>query len=194
MKNKTFYLILSGVILIGGIFAILQFTSSPASAYLSEEEAKAKVQEQYAGEIKELELEEDGNKKVYEIEIEGQDKYYELHLDAETGEILKLEEKKLANSSNTNSSKSKEEQQNNTSSDNKEETNSTKQTTLISYDEAKKIALEEYNGTITDFELDEDDGKSVYEIEVQTKSEEVDLEIDAYTGDIISISKDELDD
>lgn len=67
MKNKTFYLILSGVILIGGIFAILQFTSSPASAYLSEEEAKAKVQEQYAGEIKELELEEDGTKRSMKL-------------------------------------------------------------------------------------------------------------------------------
>ncbi|SES22034.1 Peptidase propeptide and YPEB domain-containing protein [Gracilibacillus ureilyticus] len=227
MKNKRFFITLTSLLVVGIVLAILQFTPDSASAYLSRQEAEDKVKTQFPGEIVELELEEDDNRKVYEIEIRGTEMHYDLKLDAETGKILKLEEKPVTpsessvttekNSENTNEdnkddsdTKADSTDKNNTTSeqstsgggnnpddqkdsqDDSQPDNKTE--TLISAEKAKSIALEQHNGTITDFELDEDDGRMLYEMEIHTATNEVDIEIDAYTGSVISISVDDLDD
>ncbi|UOQ46688.1 PepSY domain-containing protein [Gracilibacillus caseinilyticus] len=201
MKNKTFYIILTGLVVVGAVLGILQFTSNQASAYLSEDEAKQKATSQFSGDIKEIELEEENNRKVYEIDIEGTDRHYDLTIDAETGEILELDEKMT----NNQSTAAKDDQSQDDSADGtaQDDTNnqpsddaaqSNKQA-LISSDEARSIALEEYDGDIIEFELDEDDGQTYYEIEIRTtNNEKVELEIDAYTGDMISISRKNDDD
>ncbi|MBC5636965.1 PepSY domain-containing protein [Ornithinibacillus sp. BX22] len=61
---------------------------------------------------------------------------------------------------------------------------------IIDYETAKKIALAEFDGIITELELDEDDGRLIYEIEIESVNGEAEIDIDAYTGDIISISID----
>src|SRR5690625_4425557 len=151
----------------GGILAILQFTPDSASANLPEDEAKEKITKQFPGEIVEFELEEKGNKTVYEIDIEGTDRHYDLKIDAETGEILELEEKKVKD--NKESSKqdkdkkqTKKPNKETEKEDNKKEEKSEKQTntsskTLITFEEARSIALSEYDGHITELELDDDD-------------------------------------
>jgi uncharacterized membrane protein YkoI len=55
---------------------------------------------------------------------------------------------------------------------------------------AIEIALNEINvnGTIKEIELDDDDGRLYYEIELYTDTHEIDMEIDAYTGEVLSIS------
>ncbi|SFL43041.1 Peptidase propeptide and YPEB domain-containing protein [Gracilibacillus orientalis] len=207
MKNKRFIIILTVIIVIGGVVAIYNFSSNPASAYLSEEEAKEKVSNQFSGEIMELELDEENNRKVYEVEIKGTDRDYELKIDAETGEILLLNEKTDTLKDNSTTKEKTPDDHDNTAQENENETDikdeqneETKQqsnnsnNTLISAEEARAIATDQYPGTITDFEQDEDDGTYLYEIEVRTDTHEVDLEIDGYTGSIISISKDDLDD
>ncbi len=207
MKNKLFFIILTIIIVIGSVVAIYNFTSNPASAYLSEEEAKEKVSDQFSGKIMELELDEENNRKVYEVEIKGTDRDYELKIDAETGEILLLNEKTGTLRDNSVAKEEAADDQDNTDQEDKNETDNkdeqneeTKQqsdnsnNTLISAEEARSIATDQYPGTITDFEQDEDDGRYLYEIEIRTNTHEVDLEIDAYTGSIISISKDDLDD
>lgn len=62
---------------------------------------------------------------------------------------------------------------------------------IISADKAKSIALGLANGKITDFDLDEDDGRLKYEIEIEAKGVEHEIEIDAYTGKVL---KHEIDD
>ncbi|WP_018930342.1 PepSY domain-containing protein [Gracilibacillus lacisalsi] len=206
MKKKLLYPLIV-VAIIGGVFAIYHFTSSPADAYLSEEEAKEKISKQYSGEIAEIELEEENNQKIYKVKIKGTDRDYELKIDAESGEVLLLNEKAVTESDNSTRNEDtavddNTEQEDNSGTNNKEDRNDssneeTKQqpnNTLISAEEARDIALDQYPGAeITDFEQDEDDGRYLYEIELITDKEEIDLEIDAYTGSIISISKDELD-
>ncbi|UOQ86730.1 PepSY domain-containing protein [Gracilibacillus salinarum] len=214
MKNKTFYFILTGLVVVGTVLGILQFTSNQASAYLSEDEAKEKATSQFSGTIKEIELEEENNRKVYEIDIEGTDRHYDLTIDAETGEILELDQKMVNNQStadnaqsqddaaddtdenNSNTQSSDDSKGDRTSNQSSDDTaQSTNQQTLISSDEARTIALEEYDGEIIEFELDEDDGQTYYEIEIRTTdNEKVELEIDGYTGDIISISRKDNDD
>ncbi|NLW22952.1 MAG: PepSY domain-containing protein [Tissierellia bacterium] len=62
---------------------------------------------------------------------------------------------------------------------------------IISADEAKSIALNIANGKIKEFDLDEDDGRLKYEIEIKAKDGEHEIEIDAYTGKVL---KHEIDD
>ena len=70
-------------------------------------------------------------------------------------------------------------------------TNEKKPSTVIDINEAVNIALNEFKGTVTDVELDEDDGRLIYEIEMESGEEEAEIEIDAYTGAILVI---EIDD
>ncbi|WP_434054923.1 MAG: PepSY domain-containing protein [Roseibium sp.] len=60
-------------------------------------------------------------------------------------------------------------------------------------DEAKavEIALAEVPGTVQEAELDKEDGKQVYEIEILTADgQEMEVEIDAETGAVLEIEAD----
>ncbi|MEC5424680.1 PepSY domain-containing protein [Virgibacillus sp. C22-A2] len=59
--------------------------------------------------------------------------------------------------------------------------------------EAEEIALNSFSGTITEVELDEDDGRLIYEIEIENGNEEAEIDIDAYTGEILVLSIDRDD-
>ena len=66
---------------------------------------------------------------------------------------------------------------------------------LIGDARAKEIALGKTGGgTIVDFELDWDDGRPEYEIEIKKDGYEYELEIDGYTGKILEFEQDEDDD
>lgn len=64
-------------------------------------------------------------------------------------------------------------------------------TTVIDAKQAIDIALQEFPGTIVELELEREDGRLIYEIEIENGEMEAEIEIDAYTGEIIVI---ELDD
>jgi len=62
----------------------------------------------------------------------------------------------------------------------------------ISEQEAIDIALAEHEGVIDDIDLEEKDGRLVFEIEVENDETgiDVDLIIDAYTGEVLSVEYD----
>ncbi|WP_174615728.1 PepSY domain-containing protein [Virgibacillus ihumii] len=77
--------------------------------------------------------------------------------------------------------------------------NKTSKEPRISAAKAQDIALKEVPGTLVSSELDEDDGRLIYEIEVKSDKKEAEFDIDAYTGEIIMMSidtaeKDDADD
>lgn len=194
-------------------FGLYKSDASPASPKLSTDDIKQLVTAQYPGEIAEIELEKELNKAVYEVEVISNGKEYDLKLDGNTGEVLKLKEKtvknkeqialsddsdhdddkiesgseqgrleKEPNKSNESSNENKKETENKPTLENKK--------TVIDANKAMEIALKEFPGTVTDLELDEDDGRLIYEIEIKNGKEEADFEIDAYTGDILVIEMD----
>ncbi|MBB6454048.1 putative membrane protein YkoI [Salirhabdus euzebyi] len=86
---------------------------------------------------------------------------------------------------------------NNNNSDDQDDNSQKEQVhtkTVISLEQAKAIALKEVNGAIEEIELDEDDGNLLYEVEMVNGQGEIELDIDAYTGEILVISFDSLDD
>ena len=65
---------------------------------------------------------------------------------------------------------------------------------LIGEARAREIALERANGRIVDFELEWDDGRPEYKIEIVARGYEYEIEIHGYTGEVLDIDRDELDD
>jgi uncharacterized membrane protein YkoI len=183
---------------------------------LSQEEVREIVSSQYPGEITEITLESDVQTAVYEVILEHDGKRYILKIDGYTGEVLEMEEEDLPEqeasegsgdqSTDTDSSadnnteeqgQEEETEKNDEQTEKKEESNEedskeegSKERSTIDSEEARRIALNEFDGTVTDLELDEDDGRLIYEIEIERGDEEAEIEIDAYTGEVIVISID----
>ncbi|MDY0395359.1 PepSY domain-containing protein [Virgibacillus halophilus] len=236
MKKKIMLVAAAVIIVAAGGWGVYHSNASQAEPKLSPSDIKQIVQDQYPGEIMELDLDKDFSKAVYTVAIEGEKKIYELKMDGNTGEVLKLKEmlqipeaakskedeakslginekkeepqeeeqtkkeKKNDQTSNSDSkSESETEQKQSGHDDNskyaeKHANNSSKhkQKTVISAEEASRIALNQFSGTITELELDEDDGRYIYEIEIEDGNDrEAEFEIDAMTGKTISI---EIDD
>src|SRR5436309_1957159 len=65
----------------------------------------------------------------------------------------------------------------------------------ISFDEAKKIALKKEPGTIFNWELEKENGRVIYSIEIQLpndKKQSREVNVDANTGKIVGIEKENL--
>jgi uncharacterized membrane protein YkoI len=92
------------------------------------------------------------------------------------------------NTTDDSKSNSDQQKQDNEKSEDKKQDNTIK--VAIDYQTAKKIALAEFEGMITELKLEEDDGRYIYEVEIEGLTGEAELDIDANTGEIISISID----
>ncbi|SFE74838.1 PepSY domain-containing protein [Alteribacillus iranensis] len=189
------FVIATACVLSLGLVAIgvQQFTASAGDTELSLDEAKSIASEQYPGKVTEVELETKNGKKIYEVEITGDTYKYELKLDATTGEIIRLDEKeKIEKEPNTNpSSNDTTKQQENKDGDDNGKAEPQANNVAIDMKKAQDIALSETGGTIMEAELDEDDGRTYYEFEINTDKGEAEVEVDAFTGEIILISYDD---
>jgi uncharacterized membrane protein YkoI len=185
--NKTIGMtaaVLTGALVLG--LGIYQSDASEAEVKLSEEDIRQLVEQQYPGEITELELEKEADRVVYEVEVAGESKEYDMELDGDTGEVLEIREKEMvANPNGTNN------EQNTVKIDERDEKNKNKEqyaNDILTVNQIEKIALDEFPGKIKELELDKDDGRLKYELEMKNENrEEAELDIDAYTGEILKI-------
>lgn len=115
-------------------------------------------------------------------------------------EKLTLKEKKEDSNQDNQDNSEKEGNENkeksakakdNKKSEQKKEKNNEDSNVLIDISEATEIALKEFSGTVTEVELEEEDGRLIYEVEVEAGEQEAEIEIDAYTGEVLVI---EIDD
>lgn len=237
---------------------VSQNLSVSAGPDLSEDEVKQKVESQYPGEITALELEKDGKDPVYKVELVIDGKEYELQIDANSGEVLKLDEKMKAekegkqetasaseiestveikekaedkadgkgnsskeaadddkntgvkvseketaepkqeiNNENKNAeqdankesdtAKVTESKETKTEKKRESKTSDQEKKSIISEKQAIEIALKQFSGKVEDIELDKDDGRLIYEIEMESSKGEAEIEIDAYTGEVIMV-------
>jgi uncharacterized membrane protein YkoI len=131
---------------------------------LSKEEA-AKIA---AAEGKVLSSEFNKENKIYLVTIEKESKKYTVEINANSGKIQNIKELNPV-------------------------TESPKPKTKITEQEARQIAQKEVKATITEVELDDDDGVLVYEIEVETETQEGQVIINAFTGEVASITMETKD-
>ena len=118
--------------------------------------------------IVELSVDYDDGRKVYEGEAYLNTSEYEFEIDASNGNFIKWKEEKQENTGNASS--------------------------LISAEKAKSIVLAKVPGaTVTDLELDEDDGGYYYEGEARKGSMEYEFVINAVNGSIVEWEADRED-
>lgn len=169
---------LAGAAVIG--LGVFQTSAAQADPKLNTDEIRQMVTDQYEGTITEMELDKEFNKVVYEVEIDSEKQEIELKLDGDTGEVIKEHKKERKNDDVKITETEKEQKLNNSD--------------ILSTDEATKIALNEFSGTVTELELDEDYDRLIYEIEIRNGQDEADFEIDALSGEILELEIDADDD
>lgn len=101
--------------------------------------------------------------------------------------------KQSQNASGQSLNKKKPEEKNNEAPA-QQEKKPNNQATVIDINQAVAIAKSQFNGKVIEAELDKDDGRLIYEIEMENGQEEAEFEIDAYTGEILVIEIDRDDD
>lgn len=183
--NKTWLAVLAGAMIIAGAgFGINQIFAGKGNPALTVEEVSKKVEERYPGTVKEIELNDKGTRQVYEIELEGPGRNYNIVMDANDGKILKVKQGQHAG----DQAKTDQIQDNATSGDRQVKNEPKQEQQRISLEQAEEIALNKFGGKIRDIELGEDDGRWIYEVEMQNGKQEAEIEIDAYTGEILFLS------
>ena len=65
--------------------------------------------------------------------------------------------------------------------------------TMLNADEIKEIAVQEVAGVVEEIELETKSGKLVYEVDIEKDNVDYDLHIDAYSGKIYTIDRDDDD-
>ncbi|MET3728287.1 putative membrane protein YkoI [Fictibacillus halophilus] len=118
------------------------------------------------GEVKSSEFNEEN--KVYLVRVQKEGKTYSLEINGTTGSI-------------------------NSKSEVESEDEPAQPNTKITEGKAKQIALKEVKGTVTDIELDDEDGVIVYEVEIETKTKEAQVIINAFSGEVSSVTMETKD-
>ncbi|WP_404348933.1 PepSY domain-containing protein [Sutcliffiella horikoshii] len=198
---KIFTAVMAGAVLIGGISVgaealknedtketlkqvqVAEPSGEKAGITLAEASdiVLAKVEN---GVIHEAEKDRANGRLVYEIEVKNDEYEFEFKVDAENGEIIKEEKDerrggKAANGENGNSGN----------------TANAKDEAVISIGEAKGIAKKEVPGELEDIELERENGKLVYEVEIKNHQngddDDVTVYVDAITGKVLFVEWDD---
>ncbi|WP_342508129.1 PepSY domain-containing protein [Sporosarcina sp. FSL K6-2383] len=168
---------LAGAVVLGGAALANGLGTSEAHAaesFLSLKEAKALAVQKVGGKVTEIELEKTKTGFIYEVEVKSNGVEYDLDIDAQTGKVVieKQQAKKVAQAELPRVADAK----------------------LLTKDQAIAIAQKKAKGSVTKAELDDDDGRKHYDIEIKDGAYEYDFEIDAITGKILEFEKDRDDD
>ncbi|WP_186380816.1 PepSY domain-containing protein [Paenibacillus xylanexedens] len=132
------------------------------------------------GKVDDVDLERRNGQIIYEVEIDRRGSNdVVVRLDAYTGKVLAVvnddDDDDDYNGAVTNNSSSK----------------SASNQVKLTVAQASDIALKQVTGAkVTKVELDHDDGRYVYEIELRTAQGEADVDIDANTGKVLSFDQD----
>src|SRR5690625_1776133 len=205
----TFGVIISISILITGLFYSNYAQSEPS---LTENEVKDIVSDQYPGKITDLNLKNiNNNKETNKKNNKKQTDKQTNNTPPKTEENPKQSKKQEKNEQVKNEKETavKEEkreeeheanvpkEQPKTAEKPKEENKSTPKEstdtkeTVLSISEVSNIALSHFSGSIDDVELEDEDGRLYYEVEIERDEQEAEMKIDAYTGEVIVIEIEE---
>jgi len=120
---------------------------------------------EYDGFVDSVELEYGHGRAYYEVEIENKfDDDIDVYIDAYTGEVVAV--------------------------DGDDDWVKQNRKDVMSVDQAKEIAINELGGKVVEVELDEDDGRYEYELELRTENGEAEITIDAVTGEVLELDID----
>ncbi|MCA1052715.1 PepSY domain-containing protein [Priestia sp. TRN 1309] len=177
---KVITTVLASAVLVGGLgasaYAMTDQSKSSTKTQATIEEAKAKdiaLQKTDGGDITNIQLAVDDGVKQYEVDITKGNKEYDVDIDSSSGKIIEFDEDQKDD-------------------EDKKEENLQNASPAISLDQAIKTALKSAKGTVNETDLDQENNRLVYEIEIDTADKrEATVSVDAKNGDVISV---EIDD
>ena len=152
-----------------------------------------------AGDVRdvEIELEVKNGAFVYEVEFETTDTEYDIYVDAVDGKIIKMVV-------DHNDYDDDDDDNNDDNDDNDNDDNDDDKTTqptgeMISPQDAYARALAHLKLSASDvrkyeIDLDDDDDRDYYEIDIRTDKYEYEVDVDAYSGKILDVEMDRIDD
>lgn len=156
---------------------ILVGCSNASTKTITLDEAQEIALAEVDGKVTRAVEETDDGRSYYEFDIIANDQKHELEVDASSGKITKneIDEDYVPSTTDTNN----------------QTTNN--QTTIISNEEAQKIAMNRVgnNGYLVKCELDSDDNRQVYEIEIKNGTIEYNIDVDAVSGEIVKYEEDQ---
>jgi len=178
---KVITTVLASAVLVGGLGASAyamtdQSKSNDKKQTTTIEEAKAKdiaLQKTDGGDITNIQLDVDDGVKQYAVDITKGNKEYDVDIDSSSGKIIEFDEEQKDD-------------------EDEREENLQNASPAISLDQAIKTALKSAKGTVNETDLDQENDRLVYEIEIDTADKrEATVSVDAKNGDVISV---EIDD
>lgn len=178
---KVITTVLASAVLVGGLGASAyamtdQSKSNDKKQTTTIEEAKAKdiaLQKTDGGDITNIQLAVDDGVKQYEVDITKGNKEYDVDIDSSSGKIIEFDEEQKDD-------------------EDEREENLQNASPAISLDQAIKTALKSAKGTVNETDLDQENNRLVYEIEIDTADKrEATVSVDAKNGGVISV---EIDD
>lgn len=195
MKKKllTISAVLIGVLIL--LFSFINSNSATSEPALTKDEIKDIVSEQYAGEISTPILRNKNNEPVYHVDVAHDENIYHIKLNGISGEVITIDKEvnKEVNKDNkketSNESQKENKQSNQEQAEEKDKIKS--DNIIISQKKVSKIALEQFSGVIDDIDLEDKNGRLIYEVEIENGEREAEIIIDAYTGEVIFVEIDE---
>lgn len=159
---------------------------------LTESEAKVRVEKVYSGEIKTVQPKGNG----YSITFEKNNGIYQVFINKTTGKFSDLAVIKKANNEKENNTQQKEgtatQPNSNAESIYSKKNGPSEQTQLLLTDnQVIDIALKEFQGKVEDVDFVQEADGGYYLVEIENNEEEVELQIHAVTGKILSVKFDD---
>jgi len=146
-----------------------------SGSLLSKDTVSQRIEQTYGGTIEEVDTIEKDGQQLYKLTMLKEHIVYDVLVNGRTGEVLSFKKSKDQEPSIKHEEPAKPD--------------GSSRSTPITKDQAKKIALKKVSGTITEVDLDDENGQLVYEIDIQqTKKKEATVVVNAYTGKIEAIT------
>lgn len=168
---KKIILVPALVTAIGGGFLLAQTGLLSGNAkeqdMITAAEAKEIALDLYPGTIVSFEFDSDDRKPHYEIEITSETEKVDVEVDAVSSKAVITEREAIGKGKND------------------KDYAAAAKNAKISQDDAVKIAMAQFNGELHEIDIDEDDNRFVYDVELRSATEKAEFEIDMQTGEIV---------
>lgn len=165
---KKFLIATTALLTLSGYTFVTATDTEAATKYITKAQAKQFALKTVNGKIVDVDFDRDDRTPHYEIDILTTNEKVEIEVDAITGNAKITERDPIKKATATTN------------------------TAIISQSKAIEIAKAKLNGqgTVTDIELDRDNGVRYYEIELRYGKKEYDVKINATTGKIVKFKLD----
>lgn len=196
MKKTVLFILIFLAVGSACFYGIAKAVNRP-DTLLSESDVSSMIQQKYGGTIENASFSQKDDEPIYEITLLKDHIPYHITVNGENGEVQslikqKVEKQKVEKQTSTQTKNNTEEEQKKSE---QPPVSPTSDEPLISMEQARDIALQKVKGTFSSVEIEEEEGQTFYEVEIdQPKTREAKVMINAYSGHVDSITYENDDD